>query len=299
VQVTRFKCGGFCLGLVTSHGLMDGRSTAECVINFASMARGEGLLFEPNFDRTSLKARIHPHINHQHRELLQHQVSMSAFTASGTQAHSPKKLPEMKSYRAFTFSPEMLQRLKQKAMEDNIISRCSTFEVLVAHLWQARTKAVFQDPTQTSSVSFAVDIRSKVNPPLPEGFVGNGVVAAIASASVHDVKENPLSYCVAEIQKAIASITDDYVRSRIDMLGVHSRIPVGINGNFFLSAWWKLPYNGLDFGWGKPVYAGPIVNNLSAHFVLALSNGSLEGIRVWITLEPYQMEKFEQLVIKL
>jgi omega-hydroxypalmitate O-feruloyl transferase len=83
------------------------------------------------------------------------------------------------------------------------------------------------------------------------------------------------------------------------MLGVHSGIPVGINGNFFMSPWWKLRYHGLDFGWGQPVYAGPIVNNLSALFVLALSNGSEEGIRVWITLGPYQMEKFEQLISKL
>jgi hypothetical protein len=44
---------------------------------------------------------------------------------------------------------------------------------------------------------------------------------------------------------------------------------------------------------------GPIVNTLSAQFVLALSHGSLEGINVWIKLEPYQMEKIEQLVIKL
>lgn len=299
MQVTRFKCGGFCVGLLVSHSLMDGQSSAEFLLNLASTARGEGLLIEPKFDRTSLKPHIRLHINHQQHDLVEHRVSMSEFTASGTQVNSAKKIPEIRSYRTFTFTPDMLKRLKQTAMRDNIISRCSTFDVMVAHLWQARTKAVFQDPTQKSTVSFAVDIRSKINPPLPKGFVGNGVVTAYATAPAREVKENPLSYCVAEIQKAIASITDDYVRSRIEMLEFHRGIPVGNSGNFFLSPWWKLGYYEFDLGWGKPVYAGPIVSNIAAHFVLVLSNGSHEGINVWIALGPAQMKNFEQFISKL
>eukprot|EP00253_Pinus_taeda_P027488 PITA_27488 len=300
MQVTRFKCGGFCVGLVTYHCLMDGVSAIEFLHNLASIARGEGLVTEPKFDRTSLKARIPPHINHQHHEFIEIQEnlassSMTAFTASDTEIHSVKNISENQSHRLFNFSVEMLKRLKQEAMKDNIIRGCSTFEVMVAHLWQARTKAVFQNPTQKSTVLFAVDIRSKVNPPLPKGFVGNGVVTAYATASVREVKENPLSYCVAEIQKAIASMTDDYIRSSIDWLEVHRGIPAAINGNFFLSAWWKLPFYEFDLGWGKPVYAGPIVSGM-AEFVLLIANGSQEGINAWIILEPHQMEKFEVLV---
>eukprot|EP01018_Ginkgo_biloba_P018311 Gb_35737 [translate_table: standard] len=295
MQVTRFKCGGFCIGLVTSHCLMDGLAASEFLHNLASIARGEGLVIQPNYDRTWLKSRIPPKINYPHNEYtkLSDITRASSFTTSGTETHSVIKFSENHSYKIFTFSPDMLDRLKQKAMEDKFITKCSTFEVMVAHLWQVRTKAVFDDPMQTSSVLFAVNIRSKVNPPLPKGFVGNGILTASASASVQELHEKPLSYCVAKVQEAISSITDDYVRSAVDWLGVYKGIPSAINGNFFLSAWSKLPLYELDFGWGKPVYASPIVGGLE-EFVLLLSHGSGEGLNVWIILKPHQMDIFQK-----
>ena len=161
------------------------------------------------------------------------------------------------------------------------------------HLWQARTMAIFNDPKQTSTVLFAVDIRSKMVPPLPKGFMGNGVSSAIASASVEEIKRHNLSFCAKKIQNAIASLTDDYVRSAIDWLQINRGIPAVVNDSFFLSAWCKLPFYDLDFGWGKPLYAGPVVSGM-AEFVLLLSNGSQGGVNVWLTLEPHQVDIFER-----
>ncbi|GLJ46170.1 hypothetical protein SUGI_0972560 [Cryptomeria japonica] len=256
IQVTRFKCGGFCIGMVTSHSLVDGQSAAEFLFNLASMARGQGLLIQPNFLRTSLKPRSPPQINYPHHEYikLNNLPIETSFTTSDTQSHSPITLPQNKSFRVFTFSSEMLQCLKQKSLQDKSLSKCSTFEAMVAHLWQVRTKAIFNDPKQTSTVLFAVDIRSRMVPPLPRGFVGNGVSSAIASASVEEIKQHNLSFCAAKIQNAIASMTDDYVRSAIDWLEINRGIPAVINDSFFLSAWWKLPFYDLDFGWGKPLW---------------------------------------------
>ncbi|XP_058068380.1 alcohol acyltransferase 9-like [Magnolia sinica] len=112
--------------------------------------------------------------------------------------------------KARTLSPEMITTLKNKAM-----IKCSTFEAIVAHLWKSRTRAVFEDPCGVSSVLFVVDIKSKITPPLPHGFVGIAVVTACASAKVVDLKES-LGFCVEKVKEAIEMVIDKYVKSVVD-----------------------------------------------------------------------------------
>lgn len=152
------------------------------------------------------------------------------------------------------------------------MTRCSSFEAIVAHVWRARSKAVFADLDDFSAVLFAVDIRSKISPPLPNGFAGNAVVTAFANAKVIDLVEKPFSFCVEKIKEARERIKDEYVRSVIDWLEVYRGIPATCNGNFYVSAWWKLRFNGLDFGYGKPTHGGPVVSG-NDEFVLLLSDG--------------------------
>lgn len=84
----------------------------------------------------------------------------------------------------------MLATLKEKTM-----NKYSTFEAIVAHLWRARTRAVFENPDDFSTVLFAVDIRSKLSPPLPHGFSGNAVITAFATAKVSHLVQKPFSLC--------------------------------------------------------------------------------------------------------
>jgi len=70
--------------------------------------------------------------------------------------------------------------------------KCSSFEATVAHVWRARTKAVFESPNEISSVLFAVDLRSKMSPPLPHGFMGNTVISASANARVVNMDEKAI-----------------------------------------------------------------------------------------------------------
>lgn len=146
----------------------------------------------------------------------------------------------------------MLATLKEKTM-----NKYSTFEAIVAHLWRARTRAVFENPDDFSTVLFAVDIRSKLSPPLPHGFSGNAVITAFATAQVSHLVQKPFSFCVEMVKEAVDRVTDDYVKSAIDWLEVYKGIPATCNGNFYISAWRKLPFGELDFGFGKPIHGGP------------------------------------------
>ncbi|XP_052188938.1 acyltransferase GLAUCE-like [Diospyros lotus] len=297
IQVTRFECGGFALGFMTNHSILDGKSASEMFHKLASICRGEEEALKLKTlalhnDRTPLRARNPPLIKFPHEEYIQPQNPSSlptSFTSQNRTSPSPLIFSKMYDHRLFHFTPSELTSLKQKAA-----AKCSTFEAIVAHIWKARTKAVFPNPDDFSTVLFAVDIRSKTSPPLPSGFVGNAVTTAFASAKVGDLAEKPLAFCVEKVKEARDRVTDEYVRSVVDWLEVYKGIPATCNGNFYVSAWWKLGFGELDFGFGKAVHGGPVVSG-NDEFVLLLGDGGGEnggGVNVWLGLEREKMKKF-------
>ncbi|KAK6254510.1 hypothetical protein QQP08_012640 [Theobroma cacao] len=293
IQVTRFACGGFSIGFMTNHAILDGKSASEMFENLASICRGEGLQTKVIYnDRTSLKARNPLLISYPHKEYVKlNKKSSRASCFTAPEQSSPPRLIFSKIYthKLYSFTPEMITTLRKKAM-----TRCSSFEAIVAHIWRARSKAIFTNLDDLSTVLFAVDIRSKISPPLPNGFAGNAVITAFADAKVVDLIEKPFSFCVEKIKEGRERITDEYARSVIDWLEVHRGFPATCNGTFYVSAWWKLGFNELDFGYGKPAHGGPVVSG-NDEFVLLLSDAkcgdSGGGINVWLGLEPEKMKR--------
>ncbi|KAI3459279.1 hypothetical protein Pfo_015942 [Paulownia fortunei] len=303
--VTRFECGGFALGFMTNHAILDGKSASEMFHNLASICRGEGLKTKLiNNDRTCIRARTPPQIQFPHNEYLKLAKTTSlasSFTSQKRTSPSPLIFSDKYIHKLFSFTTEMLTLLKEKAMV-----KCSTFEAILAHIWRARTKASFdgenQNHDQESTVLFAVDIRDKVSPPLPNSFSGNAVITAFASAKAHDLIEKPLSFGVEMVKKGRERVTSEYIRSVIDWLEVYKGIPATCDGAFYVSAWWKLPFGEVDFGFGRPKHAGPIVSG-NDEFVLLLSDGNCEGkglgINVWMGLEKEKMERFLSCVFEI
>ncbi|XP_078447019.1 acyltransferase GLAUCE-like [Wolffia australiana] len=286
VQVTRFSCGGFCVGFVTNHCVLDGKSAVEMFAAIAAACRGE----EPKprgicNDRSCLKARDPPKIEFDHDE----------YAAPA----APPALSAGLQYRVFPFSSAAIKQLKRCAAGAGA-GESSTFEVLVAHVWRARTRAVFgRRREDKSAVVFAVDVRARMAPPLPAGFVGNAVAAAAASAAAREVMDRGLGFCVERVKAAIARVTDAYVRSAIDWLELNRGLPATGGGGFFVSAWWKLPFHELDFGLGRPFYSGPVASPME-EFVLLLRGGADDpdqaGVNVWIMLDHDNMLRLTEYI---
>ena len=178
---------------MTNHSVLDGRSAAEMFQNLASICKGEGMkTYNLNIDRSYIKARVPPKIQFQHTEYSKPEAaSITSFTSPDQPSPPPSLLTLSRNhdFKLFPFSSDMINRLKENAM-----MKCSSFEAIVAHVWRARTKAVFDSPNEISSVLFAVDIRSKMSPPLPHGFMGNTVISASASARVVNMDKKPFSF---------------------------------------------------------------------------------------------------------
>ncbi|KAK2968771.1 hypothetical protein RJ640_028164 [Escallonia rubra] len=287
-QVTKFRCGGFVVGLNMNHCMFDGIGAMEFVNSWAETARGLPLAVPPFLDRSILKSRNPPKTEYQHQEFAEIQE-----LSSTTEQHKDEMM-----YMSFSFSPEKLEKLKKKAMEDGVLSKCSTFEALSAFVWRARTEALKLPPLQQTKLLFAVDGRSKLDPPLPKGYFGNGIVLTNSVCQAGELLENPLSYAVGRIQEAIKMVTDSYVRSAIDYFEV-TRARPSLASTLLITTWSRLSFHTTDFGWGEPILSGPVALP-EKEVTLFLSNGGeRKSINVLLGLPSSAMKRLQELMLIL
>ncbi|RDX61945.1 Omega-hydroxypalmitate O-feruloyl transferase, partial [Mucuna pruriens] len=286
VQVTKFKCGGFTLGLCMNHCMKDGVCAMEFVNAWSETARGLDLKIPPFLDRTIIKARNPPKIEFQHNEY-----------AEIEDVSNTKNLYEEETtlYRSFCFDPKKVDLLKKKATEDGVLNKCSTFEALSGFVWRARTKALRMQRDQETKLLFAVDGRSRFVPPIPEGYFGNAFVLTNSLCKAGELVDNPLSFSVGLVRKAIDMVTDSYMRSAIDYFEV-TRARPSLNATLLITAWTKLSFHTTDFGWGEPLCSGPVTLP-EKEVVLFLSHGQeRKSVNVLLGLPQSAMEIFEALI---
>ncbi|XP_078160563.1 omega-hydroxypalmitate O-feruloyl transferase-like [Carex rostrata] len=287
-QVTKFKCGGFTLGLAMNHCMFDGLGAMEFVSSWGQTARGLPLSVPPVIDRSVLKPRDPPIISNPH-----HEFEEIADISDAASLYKEELL-----YRSFYFEPEDLDRVKSKALEDGIINKCTSFEALTAMVWRARTAALQLNPDQKTKLLFAVDGRQRLNPPLPKGYFGNGIVLTNAIATSNELLANPLSHSVSLVQGAIKMVTDEYIRSAIDYFET-TRARPSLSATLLITTWSRLSFQDADFGWGQPTASGPVMLP-EKEVILFLAHGEeRRSINVLLGLPSSAMVKFQELMEEL
>ncbi|CAL5373057.1 unnamed protein product [Camellia sinensis] len=284
-QVTKFKCGGFVLGLCMNHCMFDGLGAMEFVNSWGETARGLPLMVPPFLDRSILKARNPPKIEFPHHE----------FAEIEDKSDTATLYKEEMLYRSFCFDSEKLETLKLKATEDGFLDKCTTFEALSAFVWRARTRALKLKPDQQTKLLFAVDGRSRFNPPIPKGYCGNGIVLTNALCNAGEQVDNPLSFTVKLVQEAVKLVTDDYMRSAIDYFEV-TRARPSLTATLLITTWSRLSFHTTDFGWGEPILSGPVALP-EREVILFLSHGKeRKSINVLLGLPAPAMKIFQELM---
>ncbi|KAI3925185.1 hypothetical protein MKW92_024024 [Papaver armeniacum] len=285
VQVTRFKCGGFILGVSVNHCIVDGLSLVEFLNSWGELARGLTLTIPPFLDRTLLKARNPTKVEFIHDEY----TEIEDTSKNTTNLVQEEDLV----FKSFVFDSMKLEQLKTKAMEDGVLETCSTFEALTAFTWRARSRALKLHPDQITKLYFAVDGRDRFVPPLPKGYFGNGAMFMSTLCSSGELLGNPMSYAVQLIRNSIKSVTDSYIRSSIDCYE-ETRTRASLSATFLVSTWSKLYFHTIDFGCGVPVSFGPVP---FPGLDLFLPYGDdRKGINVFIGLPSSSMKIFEKLM---
>nr|CAB3455922.1 unnamed protein product [Digitaria exilis] len=200
--------------------------------------------------------------------------------------------------RTFTFTPTDVVALKKRRLPPHLRDTATTFDVLVASLWIARTAALDIPHDEETRLAFPADVRGVRELGLPVGYYGNALVlpAAVAAAgalrgggggALGDAVE-----LVREAKKA-ATASGEYARSTADLLALRGRPLPAMRNMFGVSDNRRVGFDRVDFGWGKPVYAGSVAPILGMTFLVAVRNDDGEdAIAVPIMLPPPAMDRF-------
>ncbi|KAI8011868.1 Omega-hydroxypalmitate O-feruloyl transferase [Camellia lanceoleosa] len=272
--------------MTINHCMTDGISAMEFVHSWAETARSKTLTLPPFIDRTILRSREPPSIKYPHKEFQE---------ITDTSNMSTLYQEDQLVYNSFQFNQEKIARLKKTAIEDGIIKNCTTFTVLTALVWRARTKALKMKPNQQSKLLFAVDGRSKFNPPLPKGYFGNGIVLTCCICNASELIEKPLSFVAEHVQNAIKMVTEGFIRSSIDYFEV-TRARPSLTATLLVTSWTRLDFDTTDFGWGEAVQSG-CVNLPEKEVALLLCNGRDRKITTLLLGLPITaMKTFQELM---
>lgn len=279
IQVTRLGCGGFTFAVRSNHCMTDGTGLLQFLQAVAEMARGESRpSIPPLWNREILRPRTSAHaMKHAH--------------------HDDEYMPQQHVEEEMQTVSILLGSEEIAALKSQVGGKCSTFEVLSAWLWRSRSKVLNIPADQEARLSFPVDIRSRLQPPLPRGYYGNAVIASFAVARAGDLLERPLSFAVKLINDAKRIVDDDYIRAQIDMMEVKGRTPPTLVGSFIISDNTKVDFAAVDFGWGRAEYGGVAVAGAPGTSVpirVRSTSSGIEKIVVPICLPTTAIQTFQQ-----
>ncbi|KAK9055301.1 hypothetical protein SSX86_026383 [Deinandra increscens subsp. villosa] len=306
LQVTRFVCGGFSLGLNISHVAVDGQSAIHFVSEWARVSRGEPLEAPPYLDRKVLRAGDPPMTSEvvNHEEFGPPPVLID-----------PSDVNERDNETTVTMlklTAAQVAKLRNKANESwkGETGRGFTrYEAITAHVWRSSCKARNHKPEQPSALAFCVDVRSKMRPPLPQKYFGNAIVDVIATGFAGEIVSEPLGFVSSKIRDVINKVDDEYVNSVIDFLKnqedlsqFRELIPTanGDEGRFYgnpnvgVISWLTLPMYGADFGWGKEVHMGPGTHESDGDSLILHGKDGDGSLVVALCLQARHMEDFKK-----
>ncbi|XP_010244683.1 PREDICTED: shikimate O-hydroxycinnamoyltransferase-like [Nelumbo nucifera] len=293
LQVTRFRCGGVSLGVAMHHSLVDGASIIHFINSWSELTRGLQLKIPSSLDRSQLHARHPPTPAFHHIEYLPPPSMKTPTSQSGPTHVAVAKLK---------ITVDQINALKAKAEEDSNTLNYSSYEVLVGHVWRCVCKARGLCDDQDTKLYMAVDLRSRLRPPLPQGYFGNGTLVTSPIGVAGDLRSKPLAYAVGRIHDQLMRMNDEYLRSAIDYLELQPDLTALVRGadtfrcpNMGIVNWTQLPIYDADFGWGRPIYMGP-ATVLHEGMAYILPSPAQDGsATLAVSLQSDHMQLFEKI----
>lgn len=289
--MTRFKCGGVCLGLGIHHTLADGLAGLHFVNTWSDVARGLSVAMPPFIDRTLLQARDPPTPTFDHVEY-----------------HSPPSLNTPKNSSTNNVSTtilkltlDQLNKLKSSAKNGDNLKDHSTYEILAAHLWRCATKARGLSDDQMTKLFIATCGRSRLCPPLPPGYIGNVVFTATPLSPAGALTLEPLTESCKRIHSCLAKMDNEYLRSALDHLELQPDLSALVRGpqyfaspNLNINSWVRLPIYDSDFGWGRPIFMGPASILYEGTIYILPSPKNDRSMTLSVCLEASHIELFKK-----
>ena len=277
VQVTTFNCGGIVIGLELSHKVADASSFFLFLNSWAATARGSSSIVSPRLD----VAKILP------------SVTLSGYNPNTGTSRNNNVL------KRIVFDGNAIAAIRAKFSSSNKsieYPRPTRVEALSAFIY-SRFIAATQpeaDPNKAYIMFIAVDLRKRLDPPLPQNCFGN--ISQSTASVVSNNIEDGFNGTVLPMREAIRTVNMDYVKKLDGHLNfIAENIEKSSRGEvvtFGFTSLCRFPIYEADFGWGKPVWVGS-TKLLYHNLVTFFDTKSEDGIEAWITLKEEDMAKFE------
>ena len=257
-----FVEGGLLACFNVMHSAMDGNGLGQLIKQFATTMRGEDIP-EGDIKAGNLIAnQVLPSLPTGEVHLELHN---SMIKDPKSQSDPLPKSSAESSWAYFNFSPARMIKLKQVASQKcRPGARISSDDAITALLWRAITRARSPklDMSSSTIMTRAVNLRGKLEPPLPMTFLTNCVMGHNSNLRLSALISMDLSDVAILLRQDLNSIDDHFVRSYITFLrsvrdkASISFMPPNPEKDYCLSSWGNWPVYGSDFGegLGKPEY---------------------------------------------
>ncbi|XP_039128370.1 LOW QUALITY PROTEIN: acyl transferase 5-like [Dioscorea cayenensis subsp. rotundata] len=240
MQVTEFKCGGFTVGIISVHTLADGLGAAQFITALSELARGlPNPTIKPNNNRSIIPNPPKP---------------------------PPGPPPSFKNlnlnYSTFDVTPDSISKIKTHYL-NKTGNYCSTFDVSIAKVWQARTRAIKLEDTELVHLCFFANTRPYLNQheQAPPGFYANCFYPVTVSSTSGEVAKLDLVDLVHLIKEAKLRLPNEFAKWASGGFK-HDPYELTFDYNWlFVSDWTKLGFQEVDYGWGTPVHVVPFAYN--------------------------------------
>ncbi|KAI3944221.1 hypothetical protein MKW98_016451 [Papaver atlanticum] len=285
IQVTRLLCGGFILAVRLNHTISDAQGLKQFLMALGEIARGyESPSVLPVWQRELLSSHEPPATPNKECDLF-HRTRLVSLPFSQNQ----------EVQRTFFFGlQEMISLKKHLPLH---LHTCSKFEILTACLWRCRTLAFNLDPKEDVLLFFSVNGRGKDRLNLPEGFYSNALGCGMAFSTAEKLCRNSFEYTL-----------DLVVKSKNKLLNTDTKEDKDTTlKNKMLKSWTDFTTNNalvgnhyfwIMHGWGKAVYAGPMIvhhipNPEDSSFYIPYDNSKGDyGVYVPIFLRQEFLKRF-------
>ncbi|KAL0319609.1 UNVERIFIED_CONTAM: Malonyl-coenzyme:anthocyanin 5-O-glucoside-6'''-O-malonyltransferase [Sesamum radiatum] len=301
VQVTLFPGRGVCIGLTNHHSAGDANSIVGFIRSWASISKHGGdeeLLITqgdslPLFDRSLMKVR--PGLDSIYWNQVK-DIPLQPPTFP---------LPTNRVRATYVLNQSDIKKLKDAVLSRNPGSvHTSSFVVMAAHIWTCLVRSVAAGEEERAdddggdeleTFMFAVDSRTRLDPPVPGNYFGNCLSYGMVRIRHQDLVGNEGFFLAAE---AIADVIKNKVNDKDKILAgvenwltevgsvMHSRC-------FSVSGSARVDLYSTDFGWGKARKLETLsIDGQNYAMSLCKAGASEGGLEVGLSLPKVKMDAF-------
>ncbi|CAH8364339.1 unnamed protein product [Eruca vesicaria subsp. sativa] len=283
LQVTKFSCGGFTIGIAVTHVLCDGYGVATIFNALTELASGKSeLSVVPVWQRERLVGKLDGE-----------PAKAPGADYEGLMATSPYMPSGDMVTETVNIMAKNISRLKDTVV---LKERFTTFEILCAYIWKSTSRALRLNLDGITSLIITVGIRHVLDPPLPEGYYGNAYIDVYVDITARELEESSISDIVKLVKRAKNSALDkryveEELRNSERLMKADAKFEGVPYGVFLLTDLRNTGlYGSIDFGWNEPVNIWPLTpQEYERNFGIIMRPSKLDpsmegGVKVVMTL---------------